>query len=63
MTDTQEKRDGYIPVGVDGRADGCFPPPPAAADTISLARCTKPDLYKYYFILFYKRTVGYIADN
>lgn len=47
MTDTQGKREGFIPVGVDSKADGS--PPAAPADMISLARCTKPDLYEYYF--------------
>lgn len=47
MTVTQEKREGFIPVGVDSKADGS--PPPAPADTTSLARCTKPDLYDCYF--------------
>lgn len=57
MTDTQGKREGFIPVRVDSKSDGS--PPPVAEDTISLARCTKTD---FFGLLFQSVRFGYITD-
>lgn len=62
MTDTQEKRDCFIPAGVDSWADGS-PPPPAPADSTSLAwwRTRSQNLFSF---LISKRTVtSRTSDN
>lgn len=62
MTDTQEKRDCFIPAGVDSWADGS-PPPPAPADSTSLAWWRTRSQNFFFSFLISKRTVTSRTSN